>query len=131
MDMKKLILQLIKFGFVGIIAAIIDVGVLVVLREILHIDVILASAISFTASVIVNYILSMKFVFKSKNQNKTNEFIIFVLLSIGGLIINQLIMWVGVRKFSAYYLYVKIFAMVFVPVYNFITRKIFIESRQN
>ena len=90
---------------------------------------ILASAISFTASVIVNYILSMKFVFKSKNQNKTNEFIIFVLLSIGGLIINQLIMWVGVRKLSAYYLYVKIFAMVFVPVYNFVTRKIFIESK--
>ena len=127
--MKKLISQLIKFGFVGVIAAIIDVGLLVVLREFLHIDVIFASAVSFTASVVVNYILSMKFVFKSKNQNKVNEFIVFVLLSVGGLIINQLIMWIGVIKFSAYYLYVKIFAMVFVPVYNFVTRKIFLESK--
>ncbi len=123
-------LQLIKFAMVGIIAAIVDVGVLVVLKELLHMDVLLSSAVSFCASVTVNYLLSMTFVFKSKKQSKIREFIIFVLLSIGGLGLNQLILWIGVRFTSVYYLVVKFFAMVIVPVYNFITRKIFLESKE-
>lgn len=54
-----MILQLIKFGIVGVIAAFVDVGVLVILKELLHIDVLLASMISFCVSVIANYLLSI------------------------------------------------------------------------
>ena len=122
-------LQLIKFAIVGVIAAVVDVGVLVVLKELLQVDVLISSTVSFCVSVVVNYILSMSFVFKSKGQNKFKEFVIFVLLSVGGLGLNQLILWIGVRFTSVYYLVVKFFAMVIVPVYNFITRKIFLESK--
>lgn len=123
--------QLLKFGIVGIIAAIVDVGVLVVLKELLQIDVLVSSAISFSVSVVVNYLLSMSFVFKSKNENKIKEFIIFTVLSIGGLCLNQLILWIGVKFTSVYYLAIKIFAMVIVPIYNFLTRKLFLESKEN
>ena len=125
-----MILQLIKFAIVGVIAAFVDVGVLVVLKEFLNIDVLIASAISFCVSVTVNYVLSMSFVFKSKKQSKVKEFIIFVCLSVGGLGLNQLILWVGVNFTSIYYLIIKFMAMVIVPVYNFITRKIFLESKE-
>ena len=125
-----MILQIIKFGIVGVIATFVDVGVLVVLKELLHIDVLVSSAISFCVSVAVNYILSMTFVFKSKNQNKLREIVIFVLLSVGGLCLNQLILWIGVTFTPVYYLIVKLFALVIVPVYNFITRKIFLESKE-
>lgn len=125
-----MILQLIKFAIVGVIAAFVDVGVLVVLKELLNIDVLIASAISFCVSVTVNYVLSMSFVFKSKKQSKVKEFIIFVCLSVGGLALNQLILWVGVNFTSIYYLIIKFMAMVIVPVYNFITRKIFLESKE-
>jgi len=127
--MKKLILQIIKFGFVGVIAAIIDVGLLVILNEKIHIDVLVASAISFLVSVTVNYILSMSFVFKGKQENKLKEFVVFVCLSIGGLCINQIIMWFGINLMSFFYLWVKIFAMIFVMVYNFVSRKIFLEKK--
>ena len=122
-------LQLIRFGIVGVIAAIADVGTLVLLKELLHIEVLLASMISFCVSVTVNYILSMAFVFKSKTENKLKEFIVFVLLSVGGLCLNQLILWAGVNYTSIHYLVIKILAMVIVPIYNFITRKIFHEAR--
>ena len=125
-----MVLQLIKFGIVGVIAAFIDVGVLVILKELLHMDVLIASFVSFCASVVVNYILSMVFVFKSKEQNKIREFIIFVLLSAGGLCLNQFILWIGVMFASANYLIVKAFALVIVPVYNFITRKMLLESKE-
>ena len=72
----------------------------------------------------------MTFVFKSKNENKLREFVLFVLLSIGGLCLNQFILWIGVRFTSVYYLIVKLLAMIIVPVYNFVTRKIFLESKE-
>lgn len=123
-------LQLIKFAIVGVIAAFVDVGVLIALKELMNVDVLLASAISFCVSVTVNYILSMSFVFKGKKQSKLKEFIIFVFLSVGGLCLNQIILWIGVNFTSIYYLIVKFLAMIIVPIYNFITRKIFLESKE-
>ena len=123
-------LQLIKFAIVGVIAAIVDVGALVILKELLCVDVLIASAISFCISVTVNYFLSMSFVFKSKKQSRVKEFIIFAALSLGGLCLNQLILWIGIKFTSIYYLIIKFLAMVIVPVYNFITRKIFLESKE-
>ena len=127
--MKKLIIQLIKFGIVGVIATLIDLAVLMVLKEILDVDVLAASAVAFSVSVIANYILSMLFVFKSRGNSKVKEFLVFVILSIGGLLINQFIMWIGTEIMTAYYLWAKAFALVFVPIYNFITRKIFLEKK--
>ncbi|MBQ2840999.1 MAG: GtrA family protein [Oscillospiraceae bacterium] len=127
--MKKLIIQLVKFGIVGVIAALIDLTVLTVLKEVMYIDVLTASAGAFAVSVIANYILSMLFVFKGGERNKLKEFLIFVAMSLGGLLLNQFIMWIGTEIMTAYYLWVKIFALVFVPIYNFITRKIFLEKK--
>ena len=75
-------LQIVKFGLVGVVATVVDFGVLVVLKELLGVDVLIASAISFCVSVAVNYVLSMAFVFKSKERNKLREILIFVLLSV-------------------------------------------------
>ena len=127
--MKKLIIQLIKFGIVGMIATLIDLAVLMVLKEFMKVDVLAASAVAFSVSVIANYILSMLFVFKSRGNSKVKEFLVFVILSIGGLLLNQFIMWIGTEIMTAYYLWVKAFALVFVPIYNFITRKIFLEKK--
>ena len=65
-----------------------------------------------------------------KNNGKLKEFALFVILSVGGLGLNQLILWIGVNFTTVYYLIIKIFAMVIVPIYNFITRKIFLESKE-
>ena len=127
--MKKLIIQMIKFGIVGVIATLIDLAVLMVLKEILCIDVLAASAAAFSVSVVANYILSMLFVFESSVNSKVKEFVVFLILSIGGLLLNQFIMWIGTEILTAYYLWVKAFALVFVPIYNFITRKIFLEKK--
>ena len=99
--------------------------------EIVHLDVLLSSALSFSISVTANYILSMLWVFQSKGDSKVKEFIIFVVLSIGGLLINQFIMWFGTEIAESYYLLVKLFALFFVPIYNFVTRKIFLEKKSS
>lgn len=121
--------QFLKFALVGVIAAITDVGTLVILKEIFFVDVLIANAVGFIVSVVVNYLLSMRFVFKGREQSKVREFIIFTLLSTGGLILNELIVWIGTEFFLIHYLLVKFGAMGIVLVYNFVTRKLFLEKR--
>lgn len=129
--MRKLIEQMIKFGFVGFLCFFIDYGIMVLLTEVAGIVYLVSSACSFTVSVIVNYILSVTFVFETdKEKSRIKEFIVFVFLSIIGLGINQLCMWFGVELLHISYLIVKIGATAVVMVYNFISRKLIIEKKE-
>ena len=127
--MKKLIVQIIKFGIVGVIATVIDFGVLAFMKEVLDIHEQISTAVSFSVSVFANYLLSMLFVFKSKEENKVKEFIGFLLLSLGGLLLDQLVMWLGTGVFVIHYMVVKVLATGVVAVYNFVTRKLFLEKK--
>ncbi|MBQ8184312.1 MAG: GtrA family protein [Lachnospiraceae bacterium] len=133
--MQKLIKQILRFGVVGFICFFIEYAIMVALVELVGTSELVASATGFTVSVIVNYILSVTVVFEAdKEANKVRQFIVFVVLSLIGLGINQLIMWIGIDWLSQYmnraYLIVKLFATGVVMVYNFITRKIFIEKHE-
>ena len=126
---KKLLLQFCKFGLVGTLCFFIDYGVMILLTETTGLGYFLSSAISFTLSVVVNYILSMRFVFKGKDElNKFQEMAIFVALSVVGLALNQMIMWIAVEFFRVFYAVAKIFSTMLVTVYNFISRKLFLEA---
>lgn len=129
-DKLKLLRQIIRFGFVGGSAFVIDAGLLFLLTEFWGIHYLLSGMLSFTASVIYNYILSVKWVFDAKkHNNKTQELVVFIGLSVIGLGINQLLMWLFVDMIHIYYMISKIIATCVVMVYNFVTRKIFIERK--
>ena len=125
--MKKLIEQILKFGIVGVIATLIDFVLFFLLTK-LGINYLIANVIGFTVSVIFNYILSIKWVFDVKHKQTKKDFILFVILSVIGLGVNELIMYLMVDKLSIDKLLVKIIATGVVMIYNFITRKIFIEK---
>ena len=55
------------------------------------------------------------------------QFIIFIIFSVIGLLLNDLIMWISTDILSIYYLLAKIIATLIVMVFNFITRKLFLE----
>lgn len=133
--MKKLLEQIVKFGIVGVLAFVIDYAVLFALVEFFHMDSIAAATISFTVSVIFNYLASMKYVFVGRaDQSKRTQFIIFIILSVIGLLINDGIMWMLnsiLKGFipTYYYLVSKIVATAIVMVWNFVSRKIFLEEK--
>lgn len=125
---KKLLLQMFKFLLVGGLAFVIDYVTLIICKEVFNIPVLISAAIAFTVSVVVNYILSVKWVFdvdKSKSEKK--NFIIFIVFSVIGLGLTELIMWFGVDIVKISYLIVKIIATAIVMVFNFVTRKLFLE----
>ncbi len=130
--MIDLIKQLIKFGFVGGICFVIDYGVMVLLTEVAGMEYLLSCGISFTVSVIANYLLSMKFVFERKDTlDRRVEFIIFVIMSVIGLGLTELLMWIFVDKADIHYMISKIVVTAIVMVYNFVTRKLFLEKKKS
>lgn len=133
MDKEKLIQlfwQIIKFGIVGTIAFFVDFLIFVFLTDVVGIHYLISSTLSFTVSVTVNYLCSMAFVFQRKEgMSRQREFIIFVVLSLMGLGANQVAMWIFVEKFFISTKISKILATFFVMVWNFVTRKIFLEKR--
>lgn len=127
--MKQLLNQIIKFGIVGALSFIVDYLILYILVEYFGVYYLLSSAISFILSVGFNYICSIKFVFKKrKNISRIKEFIVFIILSTIGLLINQLIMWEMVEILNIYYMLSKIVATAIVMIWNFVSRKFFLEK---
>lgn len=126
--MKKLFQQIARFGVIGVLAFAIDYGFLYAFTEWLGIYYLISSVLSFSISVIFNYIASVLWVFDVKQKtSKTRNFILFIVFSVIGLGINQLIMWLGVESLGLHYMLVKIFATAVVMVWNFVTRKKMLE----
>ena len=125
--MNKLIKQLFRFGIVGGIAFLIDFGIFALLTH-LGMHYLIAQIISFSISLAFNYVASIKWVFDAKKQTP-KEIVIFVLLSIIGLGINELLLYIGIDKLHFHELIVKLFATAVVMVFNFVTRKLIIEKK--
>lgn len=126
---KQLLRQFCRFGLVGLLCFTIDYGLLILMTESGLYTYFIASAISYTVSVIVNYILSMRFVFTGKeDMHKLVELIIFLILSMVGLGLTQLIMWITVEHLHLFYASAKILASLIVTIYNFFSKKAFLEE---
>lgn len=126
---KYLLEQLFKFGVVGALAFVIDFGLLALLTETFGINYLLSATISFCVSVVFNYLASMRFVFVHKDgMSRKREFAIFVTLSVAGLLINNACMWLCVELLEIHYLVAKVIATAIVTVWNFVTRKILLDS---
>jgi len=127
----KLIKQGLRFCVVGVICTVIDFGVLILLREVFGVNYLIANIVAFTVSVIVNYFLSMRFVFQGKKDtSKVREFIIFVILSAIGLVLNEFLMWLSVTALGLNYIVGKVIATGIVMVYNFFSKKICLEEKR-
>lgn len=130
--MKKLIAQFMKFGVVGFIAFLIDYGLLMLLSQAFGWDPVPAAAVSFIVSLVFNYLASMRYVFTRKeNMSRAREFVIFCVLSAIGLLINEVIIWAGTALLGSgawAVTFNKLVATVIVAIWNFVTRKKFLDA---
>ncbi len=127
--MVRLLKQIFKFGVVGFSAFLIDYGIMILLTEVFSVNYLVSSAISFCVSVVYNYLLSIFWVFDVQKSKGAQNFIVFLVLSVIGLLLNQVLMWLGTDILAVHYMLTKIAATVVVMVYNFITRKLFLEKK--
>lgn len=122
-----MIKQIIKFCLTGSLCTVIDFGVLFVLTEQIGLSYAISNIISVSLSIIVNYILSKIIVFNFSNTLR--NFVVFIILSIVGLIINESLIILCVNVFTIDYKVGKIIATGVVMCFNYLTRKYILKEK--
>ena len=126
---EDLVIQIFKFIVVGGIATVIDWIIYFVLYHFIKIEPIIANIISFAVSVVYNYWASCKYVFKvNKEKSRARQFVEFIVFAVIGLLINEVIIWGLHNELEWNAMLVKIIATAIVMVFNFVTRKKFLEK---
>lgn len=142
--MRNIIEQIIKFGLVGVLCTFIDFACYTGCN-LIGIPYLISGIIGFTVSVIFNYILSMRYVFvRREDISRRREFVIFVILSVIGLLLNEVLLYICVDMFYMQMSWLqgmfnrdvaenvaKLCATVVVMVYNFVSRKLILEKKDN
>ena len=119
-----------KFSVVGVIAFLIDFGVMVALTELAGLPPVVSAGISYCVSTVFNYLASMRYVFAHREGlSRTREFAIFVVLSLIGLGLNEAIMWLGgLVAGDGWYMLTKVVATALVMFWNFFSRKRWLDA---
>ena len=124
-DTNNWLAQLFRYIIVGGIAFLVDYGLLFLLTEYFHFHYLLSATISLIAGLIVNYAISTRWIFRhSKLDNRLMEFIIYSLIGVIGLLINNIILYLLTDFFHIHYMLSKLITAAIVMGWNFIGRKI-------
>ena len=135
--MRELIKQIIKFGIVGVIATAIDYAVYALFTRAFSVNIYLSEFIAFAISLVVNFLLSMKFVFKAnENLSKTVQIVFFTVSSVIGFFINLGLLKLGDVIFNYEELkymdfVVKVVATGVSMAWNFVSKKLTLERKSS
>ncbi len=114
------LLKFVKFGVVGFSGLFVDFGTPYVFKEWLKTPKYLANAIGFSFAATTNYFLNRVWTFQSHNPEIGLEYTQFFLISLVGLGINTLILWMLVSKYKKHFYVSKLFAIGVVTIWNFL-----------
>lgn len=121
----NILIQFFRYIFVGGTAFIVDFFFLYFFSDICGIYYLISAVLSFIISVLVNYIMSTKWVFNQDNvKNKVLEFNLFILISTVGLVFTEILLYFFTDIFGLYYLISKIIAAIIVLFWNFLARRV-------
>ena len=124
-------IQLFRYLFVGGFAFLADYGLLVLLTEVFGLHYLVSATISFLAGLVVNYLLSTSWIFrKSTLENKWAEFLIFAVIGVVGLGLNNLLLYLLTDKLHIHYMISKLITTALVMIWNFGARKIVLFNKK-
>ena len=128
--------EVIRFCITGGVCFLIELAALILFRDKVGLDTLIATPIAFLISVIVNYLMCIKWVFDGAGEQGNKQKIGFLVTSVMGLLLNELLMWlfrmifgedaVVVTVFSfavTMYMVNKTMATVIVMIWNYFTKR--------
>lgn len=122
-------MKVIKYFFVGGVAAFFDISVFSIFTIYLGYPWIPVSIATFIIATLINYYLSINFVFISGEKFPVKQEILLVfLVSSIGIIINVLILWLLIEVFDFHLLLSKVISSGCVFLWNYLLRYKYIFS---
>ena len=115
--------QLLRYGAASAVALAADYATLYLLASVIGLPPLLANSVSFTVGVVITYFASRMWVFSERRLTDPRaEFVVFVLVGLAGLAVNDGVVWAGTTL--GWNLYVaKALAAAVSFVWNFFLRK--------
>lgn len=118
------LMQLCRYTLVGAIAFLFDYGALFLFTHYLGVHYLISAGIGFLIGLCVNYVLSIRWVFSRRSVGSKNlEILIFTLIGVAGLGLNELFIWFFTETVHFHYLVSKMVSTVVVYLWNFFARK--------
>lgn len=118
-----MVFKFFKFGIVGFTGMVIDFSITFLLKEKLKIHRYIASSSGFIAAATSNYILNRVWTFHSSNPKIIAEYSSFLIISVTGLGINNLFLYIFERKLKFYA--AKFCAILVTMMWNFLANYYF------
>lgn len=117
-------IQMLRFFITGASAVVIDMFLLYFFTEKINIYYLLSAAFSFTIAMTWNYAWCIRWVFSKRKITKVwLEYLLFAITGLVGLAINEFFIWFFTEHLGIYYMYSKLYTLVFVFFYSFYVRK--------
>ncbi len=112
--------KFLKFGVVGFSGVFVDFGFTYLFKEKLKVQKYISNAVGFTIAASSNYILNRIWTFKSHNPEIAMEYTRFLGISLIGLLINTLVIYLLVSKTKMNFYLAKLIAIFIVTIWNFV-----------
>lgn len=122
---KAFLMKFLKFCVVGFSGTVIDFGLTWLCKEIFKIPKFLANAIGFVVAATSNYILNRIWTWGSTNEQVGVEYVKFFAVSLIGLGLNTLILYIFNEKLKFNFYLSKVFATGVVMLWNFFANNFF------
>lgn len=122
--------ELFRFAFTGGVCFLVEFIALTLLVELLHVPVLIATAIAFLISVAVNYILCIKWVFTGAKDGGAAVRATFLLTSGMGFALNELFMWLLNIVLGVHYMIAKAISTLLVMIWNYFTKRLVLKGKK-
>lgn len=116
--------EFVRYFIVSLVALAADFGTLVGLTELFGIPYLVSNVAGFILGAVVVYIGGIVWVFANRRLSDARaEFIIFVMIGVGGLGVNEGVLWLFTSGIGFHYTFSKVFAAAASFAFNFLVRK--------
>ena len=113
-----MIFKFLKFGIVGLFGMVIDFSITILLKEKLKVHRYISSSAGFTVAASSNYLFNRIWTFSSNNPKVFEEYSTFIIISLIGLAINNLFLYLFEKRLKFYV--AKLFAIGVTIIWNFL-----------
>ena len=122
---KAFLLKFLRFCIVGVSGTVIDFGLTWLCKEVFKIPKFIANAIGFVVAATSNYILNRIWTWGSTNEQVGIEYVKFFTVSLIGLGLNTLILYIFNEKLKFNFYLSKVIATGVVMLWNFFANNFF------